>query len=270
MNTSSFKHVLHVLGLTMLVLVWGPVAVSAQQSLDVPAAPSQGQPPIYYRQRPTPAPRLPSGSEVRTIPSAVIPQQAPPETPPPPPAYQPEPAPRPMPPPLAEPQPEPVLPAVFRGCWEGRVSSLDSIERLPGGPRLGTWTPKTYRLCYRRIGDGPFVLTFTEAGIAANRKITNATGRMTPLSTDGRSYASMRAFLHFDEFRTNASYFGGSTFAVDELTNLQCDVEPDGMHVRGQVFGEHDGRSWFRAWWHSVFVHVPAPPETAPAGGIPE
>ena len=267
MNTSSFKRVLHVLGLIMTVLVWGAVAASAQQSLDIPAQPSQGQPPIYYRPRPTPTPTLQSGSEVRTIPPAPIPQQAEPESPPP---YQPEPAPKPMPPPSFERQPEPVLPAVFRGCWEGRVSNLDSIERLPGGSSLGTWTPKTYRLCYRRIGDGPFVLTFTEAGVAANRKITNATGRMTPLSTDGRSYASMRAFLHFDEYRTNASYFGGSTFPVDELTNLECDVEPDGMHVWGQVFGEHDGKPWFRAWWHSVFVHVSAPPETAPAEGIPE
>jgi hypothetical protein len=152
-------------------------------------------------------------------------------------------------------QEEPILPAIFRGCWEGRVDYLDSIERLPGGAKVGPWTPKTYRLCYRRTGNGPFKLTFTEAGVAQSSRITNAAGKMETLSTDGRTYATMRALLHFDEYRSQTSYFSASTFPVDELTTWRCDVEPDGMHVSGQVYGEHDGAPWFRASWHTAFIH---------------
>jgi hypothetical protein len=151
---------------------------------------------------------------------------------------------------------QPVLPAIFRGCWQGNVQFLDSIERLPGAAKIGSWTPKTYRLCYERYGSGPFQLTFTEAGIERNSKITNPQGTMTLLSTDGQSYATMRAQLHFDEYR-NGDYFSGATFAVDETTRLQCDIQPDGMHVIGSVRGTREGDPWFRAYWHAVFVHVP-------------
>ncbi len=167
---------------------------------------------------------------------------------------------------------EPVLPAIFRGCWEGQVSWLDSIERAPGGAKIGPWTPKTYRLCYERTGNGPFELTLTEAGIARSRRITNATGQMQVLSTDGRTFASMRAHLHFDEYRTHTSYFAGDTFPVDEVTRLEADIEANGMRVRGWVSGSRAGTPWFRATWHAVFVHVPEPPSRpgAPTEGIPE
>jgi len=174
-----------------------------------------------------------------------------------------------------------VLPAIFRGCWEGQVDWLDSIERAPGGAKIGPWTPKTYRLCYERTGNAPFELTLTEAGIAHSRRITNATGQMQVLSTDGRTFASMRAHLHFDEYRTHTSYFAGDTFPVDEVTRLEADIEANGMQVRGWVSGSRAGTPWFRAKWHAVFVHVPEPPSRrrvpeppsrpgAPTDGIPE
>jgi hypothetical protein len=267
------RSAIRVLGLLLTLFVWRAISVDAQ-GLDIPAPQSQGQTPFHYhRQRPTSTPTPQGGSQVRTIPPVPMPQQVQPEASPSPPVYEPQTRPSPPPPAQAPPsrrQPEPVLPAIFRGCWQGEVRYLDSIERLPGGAKIGSWTPKTYRLCYRRLGDGPFELTLTEAGIAHNSKITNPEGRMQLLSTDGRSYASMRAFLHFDEYRTHTSYFGDSTFAVDEVTKLDCDIEADGMHVWGQVFGRHGGDPWFRAWWHTVFVHTPEPPETERAGGIPE
>lgn len=136
------------------------------------------------------------------------------------------------------------------------MDTLDSIKRLPGAAKLGPWTPKTYRLCYRRTGNGPFDLTFTEAGVANDRRITNATGKLQLLSTDGRTYATMRALLQFDEFHVNDNTSGGSTFPVDELTELYCDIEPDGMHVRGQVYGQRSGQPWFRATWHATFLHT--------------
>ena len=260
----------------MLVVTAAFIALSeahaaAQEQFDLPQQSSQGQPPIYRPSTPaaTPLPQLPSGSEVRTLPQ--ISPQLPPTTQSPayqPPIYQSQS----LPPPAQVYRSQPVLPAVFRGCWEGRVDYLDSLERLPGGAKLGFWTPKTYRLCYRRIGNGPFVLTLTEAGIEHNDRITNAEGRMTLLSSDGRHYASMRSDLNFDEYRTAAGYFGSTTFAVHEVADLNCSIESDGMHVDGIVTGWRNEAPWFRARWHTVFVHQGEPPQQvqAPAGGIPE
>jgi hypothetical protein len=230
----------------------------AQSTLDLPGA--QRQPSITYRPPATPAPQYVPGSRIQTIPSRPMPSQA--AAPPP----------LPVPATPSAPHAEPVLPAIFRGCWQGEVYQLDSNERLPGGASLASWTPKTYRLCYERVGDAPFALTFTEAGIAHDSRIINAQGRMKLLSSDGRTYATMRAVLNFDEYRAHRHRVldDGGTFAVQEVTKLQCDIESDGMHVQGQVMGRRDGDPWFRATWHTLFFHIPGRTDQVGAGGIPE
>ncbi len=156
---------------------------------------------------------------------------------------------------------QPILPAVFRGCWDGRVEYLDSIERAYGAPNVGVWTPKTYRICYQRVGSGPFELTFSQVGMDPHSKVINPTGRMDLISTDGRDAARMRALLHFDEYYLHR-HFGHQTFAVDEEAVLDCTIQGNGaMIVRGQVFGRRDGSPWFHASWHAVFSRV---------GGLPE
>jgi hypothetical protein len=243
---------LPVLGLAIALLGWCSANASAQQTLVVPAPSSQGPPPMQYKPRPTPrpAPPPPEQSDVETLPSEPAPTPAPAIAP------EPEPPPEPAPEPEAVAPMQPMLPAIFRGCWQGEVQWVDSIERLPGAEKIGPWTPKTYRLCYERYGSGPFQLTLTEAGIQRNSKIINSQGAMHALSTDGRTYATMQAFLHFDEYHVGG-YFVGATFPVDETTRLQCDIQPDGMHVSGAVYGIRDGDPWFRASWHTIFIHVP-------------
>ena len=227
----------------MTLLVLGAGVAGAQQSLEVPVPANQGlAAPSYRRPKPT-ALATPPAASVQTIPSV---EQAPPAIVPPPIEYHPAP----------QSTPEPVLPAIFRGCWQGRVDYVDSIQRLPGGAKIGPWTPKTYRLCYRRTGNGPFALTFTEAGVVGSRQITNAAGKMELLSSDGRTFATMRALLHFDEYRIHPGAFGGDTFPVDELTQLECHIEADGMHVRGQVYGQQSGQPWFKAGWRATFRHT--------------
>lgn len=238
---------MYVLGLVFSLFVWRAEIAIAQESLEIPPPSSQGPPPIHVHPKATPRP-TPSSGAVETIP--VVPQNA-------------QATPVPTLPPAR--QLEPVLPAIFRGCWEGEVSSLDSIVRLPGAPNIGPWTPKTYRLCYERTGNGPFEMTFTEAGVVRSRRITNANGQIRVLTSDGRTYATLQAFLHFDEYRIGTSYFGGNTFPVDEVTQLQANILPDGMHVLGQVTGNRNGSPWFRATWNAVFIHVSEPP--IPAGG---
>lgn len=241
MKTVGDRLGLYVIGWVIPLLVLCAPAI-AQQSLDLPLPANQVSPPAYHRPKPAPTP---PPAAVETIPQ--VRQPPPVVAAPPPPVYQPPPPPSP---------PAPALPAVFRGCWQGRVDFLDSIERLPGGARLGSWTPKTYRLCYRRTGNGPFDLTFTEAGIVHNRRIINTAGKLELVSTDGRTYAAMRALLHFDEYRTGAGYFAGSTFPVDELTQVQCSIVPGAMQVSGRVYGEHGGAPWFKATWHATFIRT--------------
>jgi hypothetical protein len=151
---------------------------------------------------------------------------------------------------------QPALPAVFRGCWQGEVATVDHLERLPGAHKLGYWTPKTYKLCYRRVGNGPFELTLTEAGVVPNEQITNARGHVDALETDGRAYAKMRSDLHFDEYQVGAKR-RGETFAVDEVTMLDCRIDGNGMVVSASVYGTRDGEPWFRARWRANFRPVP-------------
>jgi hypothetical protein len=226
-----------------------PGLAGAQQSLSLPS--SQNVAPIRPR---TAVPKMPPSSQVQTSPVAPAPSpvQIAPQIAAPPPAGTPR---------LPGAQSEPVLPAVFRGCWRGRVSYLDRIMSFPGAPPVGAWMPKTYVLCYRRVGNGPFSLTFSEAGMEGTSRIANTTARMELMSTDGRSYATMRAYLHFDEAEVPLSFFGPATFAVQENTTLQCNVVSGGMNVSGGVFGLRNGAPWFRAWWHARFVQIAKVPE---------
>ncbi|HEY2487844.1 MAG TPA: hypothetical protein VGI36_22120 [Candidatus Binataceae bacterium] len=153
-------------------------------------------------------------------------------------------------------QAEPKLPQVFRGCWEGEVVMVDDLERLPGAHKVGYWTPKTYRLCYQRIGEGPFHLTFSETGVVPNEQIRNARGHVDALATDGRGYAKMRSDLRFDENHVEPG-LRGSTFAVDEITMLDCRIRDEAMAVSAEVYGTRDDEPWFKARWHADFRHVP-------------
>jgi hypothetical protein len=167
--------------------------------------------------------------------------------------------PTPAPPPPSSPltsQAEPKLPQVFRGCWEGEVVMVDDLERLPGAHKVGYWTPKTYRLCYQRIGEGPFHLTFSETGVVPNEQIRNARGHVDALATDGRAYAKMRSDLRFDENHVEPG-LRGSTFAVDEVTMLDCSIRDEAMAVSAEVYGTRDDEPWFKARWHADFRHVP-------------
>jgi hypothetical protein len=230
----------------------GIQSVCAQSSLEVPGPSNQYQPYVPPQQAPPPVIRLApsggdSGNTIQLLPGWNQPPQ------------QPQPAP---PPPVRPPvnvapmtaQAAPALPAVFRGCWQGQVSELDWIRSEPGAHKIGFWTPKTYRLCYKQIGNQPFQLTFTETGIEASDKIINPHGRVVPISTDGRAYATMRSRLEFNEYKTHRDAFSFSpTFAVDEVTNLDCRIAGDAMLVNADVYGTRDGDPWFRAHWRAAF-----------------
>ena len=223
-----------------------PSAAAAQSQLEL-APPTRIVP-----ESPQQAPQPPSQNS-ETIPSNPILTQ--PSSPPPSVPNETQIPPPEAPPPSVE-MAQPILPSIFRGCWQGEVDTLDAIERLPGAARLGTWTPKTYRICYQRYGNGPYQLTFTQTNVAPDERIISPNGSMRLLSSQGNT-AMMLGSLHFDEYYpASVGFFGfGSpgTFPVDETTRLRCVVAPDGMHVWATVDGIRNGQPWFRAYWHALF-----------------
>jgi hypothetical protein len=238
------------LGLILAAIMFGTTAtVQAQSQLELPP-PRQytAPPPVSHSQNSETIPSNPmvtqpsSPPPVEELPQAA-PQNEPPEAEAPPP-YQ---------------MTEPILPAIFRGCWQGEVYTLDDLERLPGAASLGTWTPKTYRICYQRYGNGPYQLTFNETGMEHDDRIIGPTGSLQLLSTEGQT-AMMLGSLHFEEYVPSpASFFGfgsRSTFPVDESTKLRCVIDSEGMHVWATVYGLREGEPWFQAHWHALFLPV--------------
>ncbi len=240
--------------LVALLLMFIAADARAQSELEVPVPSGQTGVPITPRKpakRPTPGSALELPQQTPALEEQASPREEAPEPPPENELSEPEPEAE-----TKSPAPRPIpLPEIFRGCWEGVVRELDSIHRLPGARPIGPWVAKTYRLCYRRVGNGPFEPTFGEAGVKRSRMITNPEGRLKVLSTDGRSYARMSAFLHFDEYRKGSHR--RETFGVDEVTNLMAEIDQSTMLVRAKVYGERDGEPWFRATWHANFTRAP-------------
>ena len=46
------------------------------------------------------------------------------------------------------------LPEIFRGCWAGEVSEVDSITPLSPDAVHVRWLTKLYKLCYKQVGAG--------------------------------------------------------------------------------------------------------------------
>jgi hypothetical protein len=255
------RQIMRVTAAAGLILALAARGAFAQTMMQAPmSGPAQNAPRFTPRSQATAATHPQPGGDTLLLAPALTPVVA---TPIPAPMQLPPPqaaAPVQVPPSRAMPpammtQTAPVLPAVFRGCWQGQVNLLDTLERLPGAHKVGYWTPKTYRLCYKRIGNGPFTLTFSETGIAPTDKIIHAHGHVDTLATDGRVYARLRSQLGFDEFRVEPGFNGG-TFHVDETTMLDCKIENGAMAVAASVYGTRDGAPWFRARWRALFRPV--------------
>ena len=90
----------------------------------------------------------------------------------------------------------------------------------------------------------------------ASAKIKYSKGTVEIKQTDGRSYAELRAFLHFDEYREGPNSYG-ATFSVDEVTLLECKIDGDQMRVIADVDGRREDEPWFHAHWRTVFIRVP-------------
>ncbi len=151
------------------------------------------------------------------------------------------------------------LPKVFQGCWQGQVTHLDSLRPLGRQPP-NFWVTKTYRFCYRRIAQGPFVPTLATAGVDSNSvpfgAVSSVRSTLQVLRTDGRSSATLRAFLEFNQSNLEFGILVG-TAAVDELTEMAGRLDGDVMHVQAKVYAEWNRSPWCIITWHADFFHAP-------------
>ena len=152
------------------------------------------------------------------------------------------------------------LPAAYRGCWQGVVSDVDSIEELNQRQHIN-WVPKSYRICYVQTAGGPFRPTLAESSFLINsEQIRNVKSTLKVITTDGRARATMRGLLQFDEVPVDV-LFGlpreRDKAQVDELTNMDCEIDGNVMHVIARLYGQWNGEPWVRIAWHANFVNVP-------------
>jgi len=151
------------------------------------------------------------------------------------------------------------LPEIFRGCWSGTVSAVDSVQPLRAGMGGVMWLTKRYKLCYKQVGyNGNWQLTFAE-GMVTDRRVSDQRQLIKIKSVRGPNEAELTAFLHFrtHPFVTFWSTGKGSTI-VDELAQLHCEVIPgrDLMAVKAIVFVESNGEPNFDMTWHANFFRT--------------
>ncbi len=152
------------------------------------------------------------------------------------------------------------LPKVFQGCWQAQVTHLDSL-RVLGRQPPNLWITKTYRFCYRRVGQGPFEPTLATAGVDSNSApfgmVSSVQSTLRVLRTDGRSSATLRAFLEFNQTDVELGILAGTAAAVDELTEMTGRLDGDVMHIQAKVYAEWNRSPWCIITWHADFVHAP-------------
>ncbi|HEY9157514.1 hypothetical protein [Candidatus Binatus sp.] len=166
----------------------------------------------------------------------------------------------------------PQVPKEFEGCWEGTVSEPDSWQVLDG-LRFGGWIPRTFRLCFRRTGDGPFTITFHDSkldtGYASERgyKVSNYDEQTEVVSTDGKNQILLHSVSKMDErIRIRILRFiPGPTVTVTiaKTSDNRCVLVDEGetMNVESSAVDRcsgspsHgcNGQPWIQSTWHAQF-----------------
>ncbi len=143
------------------------------------------------------------------------------------------------------------LPPVFRGCWRGTVSSIDSLTILNAHAAMVRWLPKSYTFCYRRGGlQEQWELAFGEGKVTDSAMVSGQDQWVRVDSIGGPDRASLRAYLRF-----NTGSNSGDPSRKDEWTELDCRAEPDGsaMNVSARVNVQIDGVPSVLITWHARF-----------------
>ncbi len=154
----------------------------------------------------------------------------------------------------------PQVPIGFEGCWEGTVSVPDSWQLLEG-PSLGGWISRTFRLCFRRTGNGPFTVTIDTR--FASERISNYQEQTKVVSTDGRNQALLHSAASMDELGRSLGFFPGRAATITASSDLRCVLvdEDKTMNVETSEVDRCSalpsagcfGQPWVKATWHAQF-----------------
>ncbi|MGB8684586.1 MAG: hypothetical protein WCD12_17010 [Candidatus Binatus sp.] len=162
----------------------------------------------------------------------------------------------------------PQVPKEFEGCWESTISEPDSYQHLQG-PRIAGWIPTTFRLCFRRTGNGPFIITFhdskldTEYATDHGYTISNYDAQTEVVSTDGQNQVSLHSVARMDQRGRILRFIPGPTVTISKTSDSRCLLVDDGatMNVKSSAvdrcsgsptFG-CNGQPWIQSTWHAQF-----------------
>jgi hypothetical protein len=165
----------------------------------------------------------------------------------------------------------PQVPKPFEGCWEGTITEPDSWERVKG-PRIAGYIPHTDRLCFKKLGDEPFTITFHDIKVDSDYAskigypISNIDEQTDLVSTDGHNEVSLHSVVSFDERGKLLGLIPSSVTRISTTRDAHCLLVDDGAALNVEASQTTrcsgswgcNGQVWVRATWHSHFHKVPA------------
>ena len=106
--------------------------------------------------------------------------------------------------------------------------SLRPILGSLGDPRLAGFIPTTYQLCFRRVGEGPFTITFhdfkLDTAYASERgyRVSNYDEQAELVSTDGKNVVSLHSIARLDEGLKVLGFIPGPTVRIAKMMRVAC------------------------------------------------
>jgi hypothetical protein len=168
----------------------------------------------------------------------------------------------------------PQVPQEFKGCWEATVSQADSWQHLQG-PRIGGWIPTTIRLCFRRVGDGPFTITFhdtkldTDYASEHGYTVSNFDEQTEVVSTDGKNQVKLHGVARMDQRGRILGFIPGPTVTIAATSDSSCVLIDGGEAINveatqvercsGSAAFDCNGEPWIQATWHARFHRTTDP-----------
>jgi hypothetical protein len=86
------------------------------------------------------------------------------------------------------------LPQVFRGCWQGSVPRIDTLQPIDPDAGRTIWLTKSYVLCYKQTGyNGKWDLTFAEGSVTDRRRVLDQRQSIRVKSVTGADHGTTRS-----------------------------------------------------------------------------
>ena len=142
------------------------------------------------------------------------------------------------------------VPEVFRGCWQGTVTTLDSRTRLSSWLPLSVWLPKSYKMCFVKRGADRWQLTYSSSRAdTGSLPVVQWAQALRVIRIAGPDLLYVEAKLRLID----------GSIIKDETSTIRLRIEAGGtMHAEAAVIIDWDGSPWMAVTWHTVFDQVPS------------